>query len=104
MLTIFSDYYSGAKMILELHNVEINEGMQIFVKCYTGKTKTVFCKHNDIILELKLKLIALGEEAPPDEQRIIFSSKQLDDWRTISDYNIHKECTVVMILRLRGGK
>uniref|UniRef100_A0A2M4B035 Putative ubiquitin n=1 Tax=Anopheles triannulatus TaxID=58253 RepID=A0A2M4B035_9DIPT len=98
---IISDYniQHGSTMHLVLR---LKGGMQIFVRMLTGKTIAIDTEPESTVESVK-KQIDEREEIPPNQQRMIFAGKQLEDGRTLEEYSIIKGSTIHLVLRLKGG-
>jgi len=79
-----------------------DDEVQIFVKNLLGKSIAIKISPRDTVESLRAKVYA-KEDIPPSEQRLLYGGKQLEDGRQLLDYNIAKESTIHLVLRLRGG-
>ena len=75
---------------------------QIFVKSINGKSRTLDVNTTDTIAQIKQQM-AEKEGIAAEEQRLIFAGKNLDDTKTLQDYNINADSTIHLVLRVKGG-
>jgi len=95
------DYNVGDDATLHLV-LRLRGGMSLFVKTLTGKTVSIEVEEGESIEDVKAK-ISEKEGIPPEQQRLIFGGQQLQDGKTIDDYNVGDDATLHLVLRLRGG-
>lgn len=108
-------FYHNNKRVITLSNIKDNDildlvildielgNYQIFCKTLTGITVTLKVSGDTTILQLKYQIEYYIEKIPFEEMRLIFAGRQLENNLTLADYNIQKESTIHLVLRLRGG-
>jgi hypothetical protein len=97
----FTDIFAQ-KSIQESFQTSIQELFTIQVKSMTGRLHAITVNPSMTVLELK-SLIEKVEQYAPDQQRIVYSGKQLSDEKQLKDYSIQPDVTIHLIIRLRGG-
>jgi ubiquitin len=95
------DYDVGDDATLHLV-LRLRGGMQLFVKTLTGKTVAIEVEEGESIEDVKAK-ISEKEGIPAEQQRLIFGGQQLQDAKTLDDYDVGDDATLHLVLRLRGG-
>jgi len=94
--------YHGSNGLALEQVMQIRGGMQLFVKTLTGKTVSIEVEEGESIEDVKAK-ISEKEGIPPEQQRLIFGGQQLQDSKTLDDYDVGDDATLHLVLRLRGG-
>lgn len=95
---------SGPRFIavMQVRVIDDPTCLVINVKTLTGKMFHLFCHPSDSVDNFKQK-VEDSEGIPPDQQRLVFSGRQLEEGRSLSDYQIVCGCVIHLILRLYGG-
>ena len=94
--------YSISKDATVFLVLRLRGGMQIFVRSLTGTTRTLAVESSTTVEEVKA-MMYVSDGIPVDQQRLVFGGKELQDGRTLADYDVTKEATFFLVLRLRGG-
>ena len=82
----------------------MDHDLQLFIKTLNGDTITIQANLTDKILTIKEKIQKKQDNLLPSHQRLIFGGKQLEDDKTLMDYNIQNEATLHLVVRLKGGQ
>ena len=100
---MFADHHSGQKIKVELYDVEKDGNMELYIKTLTGNTITLNVDQYEHIGYLKTRIFE-KEQIPVGQQKLVFAGKLLEDNKTLENYNIEKECTIQLFLKLKKAK
>ena len=100
---MFADHHSGQKIKVELYDVEKDGNMELYLKTLTGNTITLNVDQYEHVGYLKTRIFE-KEQIPVGQQKLVFAGKLLEDNKTLESYNIEKECTIQLFLKLKKAK